>query len=197
MKVHQLWNIIDRGLDLSGAIDRNTLTKSINYVTASIKIIDYGTICPIRKKPINVYYNTSEVDSNILIQLRDWCFPLKMIIGQESKTAFLEFEDFYQFMTDLSTENDNGNNNLREHIQSMNISRCADMVAHQKALNRGGACKVKKLFCYCCPTTSDECVKSKDVPCEKFCQNWDSNWRCYHKQFTHPSDMESYQDMIN
>ena len=50
MKVHQLWNIVDRGLDLSGAIDRNTLTKSINYVTASIKIIDYGTICPITKK---------------------------------------------------------------------------------------------------------------------------------------------------
>lgn len=139
MKVHRLWDIQDRSIDLSGAIDGNTLTKSVNCITAGIKIIDYRTVCPISDKLINVCYNTEEVDGNILIESRDRCFLMKMIIRQESKEAFQEFEDFYGFMTDLTRQNEDGKNIVYEHLEPMNISKCADMVAHQKALNRGRA----------------------------------------------------------
>ena len=86
-------NITDRGLHLSGVIDRNTLDKSANFVTTGIKIIDYGTICTISKKPINVCYNATEFDSNILIYVRDWYFIMKIIFSQENKASFSEFED--------------------------------------------------------------------------------------------------------
>ena len=196
MKVNRLWNITDRSIELSGAIDGNTLTKSVNYVTAGLKMIDYGTICPMSKKPINVCYNAEEVDGSILIQSRERCFPMKMIIGQESKESFHAFEDFYQFMTDLTTT-ENNSNKLYPHLKAMKLSRCADMVAHQKALNRGGACKVKKLFCYCCPTLSEECMIPNRNKFEKHCLGRESGWRCYHKPFTHPSDVESYAEMID
>ena len=44
MKVHKLLDITDRNLDILAAIDRNILTKSINYITARLKIIDYRTV---------------------------------------------------------------------------------------------------------------------------------------------------------
>ena len=103
-------------------------------------MIDYGTLCPTSKKMINTCYNTEEVDGSILIQSREKCFPMKMIIGQESKESFHAFEDFYQFRTDLTTT-ENNSNKLHPHLKVMKLSRCADMVVHQKALNRGGACK--------------------------------------------------------
>ena len=120
--MHNLWNVTNRGLDLSGVIDGNTLTRSVNCATAGIKIIDYGTICHVSKKPINICYNNAGVDSNILMQSRDRCFPMKMIVGQESKVAFSEFEDWYQFMTDLTLE-DNDSNDVYAHMKPMNISR--------------------------------------------------------------------------
>ena len=45
-----------------------------------------------------------------------------MIVGQESKVAFSEFEDWYQFMTDLTLE-DNDSNDVYAHMKPMNISR--------------------------------------------------------------------------
>ena len=72
---------------------------------------------------------------------------MKMIIGKESKEVFKEFEDFYRFITNLTKEDANGNNIVYNHLQLMNISRCANMVANKKALNWGRACKVKTLFC--------------------------------------------------
>lgn len=120
-----------------------------------------------------------------------------MIISQESKTVFLDFEDFYQFMTDLTAQDNNGNNKLHEHIPPLSASRYADMAAHQKALNKDCTCKVEKLLCYCCPTTLDEYVKANNIPCKKCCQNQDRNWRCYHEQFVHPSDAESCQGIID
>ena len=41
VKVHKLWDVTDRNIDLSDAIDGKTLTKSENCVTAGLKIIDY------------------------------------------------------------------------------------------------------------------------------------------------------------
>lgn len=43
----------------------------------------------------------------------------------------------------------------------------------------------------------DECAKPNLMKCEKFFQNRDNNWRCYYKAFTHLSDIELYQAMID
>ena len=99
-------------------------------------------------------------------------------------------------MTDVTAE-DNDINRVCAHMKPMSVSRCANMVAHHKALNRRGAWKVKSLFCYCFPATSDECVLPNNASCEKYCQHRDSHWRCYHKEFTYASDEDSCQDMFN
>lgn len=122
-------DITDRNLNLLAAIDRNTLIKLVNCITVGIKIINYGTIYQISNKPINICYNTEEVDGLILIQSRDRCFLMKMIILQESNAVFQEFKNFYQILTDLKKDS-NGTNIIYPRMQPMNISRYADIVVH-------------------------------------------------------------------
>ena len=66
LKHHGLWNITNRPLSLSGSIDGNTLTKSYNCVTAGVKMIDIGVICPITKKLININITAENTDNYAL-----------------------------------------------------------------------------------------------------------------------------------
>lgn len=83
LKTHHLWEITDRPIEISGVLDGNTLITSVNCVTASIKLDDFGLLCPITGKMINVISNN--VDNSVLTQSCDRCFPFKIVIGQASK----------------------------------------------------------------------------------------------------------------
>ena len=46
LKSHNLWEVQNRSVEISGTIDGIGLTKSCNYDTAGIKISDFSTACP-------------------------------------------------------------------------------------------------------------------------------------------------------
>ena len=69
--------------------------KSINCVTAGIKLVDFALVCPITRKAINVSNNN--VNNSILTQSRDQYFSLKIVIGQESKATLENFRNMYEF----------------------------------------------------------------------------------------------------
>lgn len=183
LRTHKIWDVTDRTIEISGSIDGNTITKSVNCITAGFKMIDLGIVCPITGKVLNLTIDIDNVDNGILTQSRDRCFPMKITIGQENKEGFINFEDFYEFLIDLTSADVNGKNKVYPHMLPFSISRCADHSAHQKATRKGGACKVKKLFCFCCTTTSDECFVPNTTNCAKYCSNADEKWNCYHKDF--------------
>ena len=107
LKAHKMLSVVERAIEMSGAFDGNTLTKSYNCVTAGIKMFDVGLIYPMTGKVINT--SNINVDNNVLTQSRDRFFPLKITIRQESKATMENIRDLCQFLTDSSTENDNGN----------------------------------------------------------------------------------------
>ena len=78
------------------------------------------------------------------------------------------------FLNDLSKANDNGKYSVYLHMMLFKVSRCGDYVAHQKTLKRGGACKVKEYFYFCCTTSSVECYLPNDTNCVKYYSEKDS-----------------------
>ena len=121
---------------------------------------------------------------------------MKIIIGQESKSAMVNFEDLYEFLTDLCAADDNGKCKIFPHLLPFNISRCADHSAHQKATGKGGACKVKDLFCFACTCTSKECFIPNTIRCSRYCSNKLDGWNCYHKEFSGIEESEKFKELI-
>ena len=159
-------------------------------------MIDIGVICPIIKKPININITADNTDNYTLTQSRDRCFPMKIIIGQESKSSMVNFEGLYNFFTDLCTEDDNGKCKIFPHLLPFNISRCADHSAHQKATGKGGACKVKELFCFACTCTSKECFVLNVIRCSRYYSDKLGGWNCHHKEFSGIDESEKFEELI-
>ena len=136
---HNLWNITDQPIEISGAVDGNTLTKSVNCVTACMKLVDFALVCPMTGKAINV--SSNDVNNSILTQSRDQCFPLKILIGQESKATMENFRDMHEFLSDLSSANTEGKCKVFPHMLPFRVSRCGDHVTHQKTSEKGGHVK--------------------------------------------------------
>ena len=128
LMTHKLWTITDRPTETSGSIDGNTLTKSSNCVTGHAKLVDFALVCPITGKALNV--GSNDVNDATLTQSRDRCFPLKVMIGQESKATMENFKDAHQFLADLTTANAEGRRKAFPHTLPFKFSRCADHTAH-------------------------------------------------------------------
>lgn len=169
----KLWTIFDRPIEISGSADGNMLTKSSKCVTGSAKLVDFTLVCPIAGKSLHV--SSNNINNTVLTQSRDRCFPLKVTIRQESKTTMINFKDMHQFLADLTMANAEGRCKVFPHMLLFKISRCADHAAHQKCLKKGGACKVKSLFYFCCTTSSNECFIPNNMNCERFCSGKDNS----------------------
>ena len=64
---HKMWDVTDRTVEISGSIDENKMTKSVNCVTAGFKMIDLGIICPITGKVLSLTIDIDDVDNSMLI----------------------------------------------------------------------------------------------------------------------------------
>jgi hypothetical protein len=60
------------------------------------------------------------------------------------------------------------------------VSSPQDMSSMWKALGRGGRCKVKTFFCYCCAMTSKESTTARKIKCPSCVEK--GRLRCYHSE---------------
>jgi len=112
------------------------------------------------------------------MQSRDACFPLKIVIGKDSK-GFLkqEFKSFYNdinLFEDKYGKHNNNNGEMTTSKWSLEICHPADMSALQKLVGWGGAMKQAKYACYCCNVHIDKVHVPNFPPCD-FCIANDKN----------------------
>ena len=81
--------ITNKSINILGFVNGNILTKSINYVTASIKLIYFTLVCPITEFILNI--SNQNTNNTVLTQSKDSCFLLKIITGKELKATIENF----------------------------------------------------------------------------------------------------------
>ena len=106
LKACKLWDVTDRSVEVPGTVDGGALTKNYDCIAAGIKLVDVGLACLVSGNALNVAMGN--VGNNVLTQSMERYFPLKIIVGQESKAAIEHFKDLYNFSNNLSTANDEG-----------------------------------------------------------------------------------------
>ena len=90
------------------------------------------------------------------------------------KTLYQEhFKDFFDFFSKLNLEGipELGSNPIM-------VSSPQDMSSMWKALGRGGGCKVKTFFCYCCATTSKDSATPRKTCCDSCLEK--GRQKCFH-----------------
>jgi hypothetical protein len=154
-------------VQLACTLDGADISKFVSHVTAGIKILDPRAIDPISHLPIGL-------EGSKKVQSRDLCFPFKMLLTRDTKTLYKEhFKDFFDFFSRLNLEGipELGNNPI-------SVSSPQDMSSMWKALGRGGGCKVKTFFCYCCAVTSKDSATPRKTCCHSCLEK--GRQKCYH-----------------
>jgi hypothetical protein len=172
------------------ALDGASITKNLGHVLGGFKVADPSAICPITGDLL--LQNPAEMNA----QSRSLCFPLKMIMGKETKETIKEFGPMFQFMEDC--ESDDPRKNPMTLHWGMSPLTCAancDLSAGWKCLCKGGAAKVANLPCHCCPLYKLKWAlqnsDAKKLECN-MCHEIHSgvpNWKCYHHSMTTPESL--------
>jgi hypothetical protein len=131
----------ERSVELGLASDGAQLTHTISHVTAGLKFNDIGMRDPSAKRPLLLH----EPDS--LVQSRNLCFPLIVVIAKDSKTTLDGFRNLYRMFN-------SGEVSDLLQCRPFKMSYPGDMKLQWGALDNGGAAKVKEQFCYICPCRS-------------------------------------------
>ena len=130
-----------RSVELSLASDGAQLTHTISHVTAGLKFNDMGLRDPVTKCPLLLHRPDS------LVQSRNLCFPLRVVIAKDNKATLDGFRALYQMFNTGEVSN-------ALQCLPMKMSYPGDMKLQWGALDNGGAAKVKEQFCYICPCRS-------------------------------------------
>ena len=131
----------NRSVELGLASDGAQLTHTLSHVAAGLKFNDIGMRDPATKLPMLLHQPDS------LVQSRNLCFPLRVVIAKDSKATLDGFRGLYEIFR---------NNEVSDalHYQPFQMSFPGDMKLQWGALDNGGAAKVKEEFCYICPCRS-------------------------------------------
>ena len=135
-----------RKVELSSSIDGATLTKSLGFVAAGVKLIDIACKHPITKECVNV-----PAAESCLTQSKERCFPYEIVIAKDNTNTYRTFEQFFTFMGDAASDgevDENGvcRNKTHPEFLPFNLSSTGDMVGHNKCLKREGAHSLQKTF---------------------------------------------------
>jgi hypothetical protein len=171
-----------RPVDLGLASDGAKLTNSISHVTAGLKFNDMALHDPITKEPLLLHNPDS------LVQSRNLCFPIRMVIALDNKKTLDGFRPLYNtFRT--------GEVAKALDCHDFKMSFPGDMKLQWGALDSGGAAKVKEEFCYICPCRSQTLHMPQDKSRCGICRDKPLNEleECYHYPFM--ADPEVRQDM--
>jgi hypothetical protein len=130
-----------RPVELGLASDGAQLTNTISHVAAGLKFNDVAMRDPITKQPMLLHNPDS------LVQSRNLCFPLRIVIAKDSKKTLEGFRSLYKSF-------DAGDVAEALKCHPFKMSFPGDMKLQWGALDEGGAAKVKEKFCYICPCRS-------------------------------------------
>ncbi|KAI2505590.1 hypothetical protein MHU86_8832 [Fragilaria crotonensis] len=167
-----------RPVELGLASDGAQLTNTISHVAAGLKFNDVAMRDPITKQPMLLHSPDS------LVQSRNLCFPLRIVIAKDSKKTLEGFRSLYKSF------------NAGEVAEALEcrpfkMSFPGDMKLQWSALDEGGAAKVKEKFCYICPCRSSTIHIPQDKTKCPLCINKtvlghgeeDGEDECYHYPF--------------
>ena len=151
--------------------DGAQLTNTLSHVAAGLKFNDMAMCDPITKLPLLLHGPDS------LVQSRNLCFPLRIVIAKDNKATLDSFRPLYnQFRSGHVAAS------LRCH--SFKMSFPGDMKLQWGALDNGGAAKVKEKFCFICPCRSSTLHVPRDKSDCDICKGKPaSDDLCYHYPF--------------
>ena len=174
-----------RSVELGLASDGAQLTHTLSHVAAGLKFNDMGMRNPFTKQPLLLH----EPDS--LVQSRNLCFPLRVVIAKDSKKTL----DGFRF---LYNEFSGGNVSTALQCRPLKMSYPGDMKLQWGALDRGGAAKVKEQFCYVCPCTSSSLHIPNNASDCNICKDKEPQPNvCYHYKFVaSPEEQEHLHDEL-
>jgi hypothetical protein len=168
-----------RPVELGLSSDGAQLTHTISHVAAGLKFNDMAIRDPITKCPLLLH----EPDS--LVQSRNLCFPLRIVIAKDSKKTLDGFRPLYDMFN-------SGKVSEALSVCPFKMSFPGDMKLQWGALNDGGAAKVKKNFCYICPCQSSSLHVPQDKTKCHLCKDKpvNENEYCYHFPFLADPDVK-------
>jgi hypothetical protein len=180
------------------ALDGAAITKNLGHVLGGFKVADPSATCPMTGDLLLA--NPTEMNA----QSRNLCFPLKMIMGKETKETIKEFSPMFQFMEDCESD-DPTKNPMTLHWGMLPLTCAAncDLSAGWKCLCKGGAAKVSNHPCHCCALYKSKWAlqnsEAKLLDCN-WCHELHSgvpNWKCYHHPMMTPESLSMAQVELN
>ena len=162
-----------RPVELALTSDGAQLTNNLSHVAAGLKFNDMAMRDPLTKSPLLLHAPDS------LVQSRNLCFPLRIVIARDNKATLNGFRPLYnQFRT--------GEVAQALQCHSFKMSFPGDMKLQWGALDNGGAAKVKEKFCYICPCLSSTLHVPRDKSTCHICMSRadeENDEMCYHYPF--------------
>jgi hypothetical protein len=160
LKTFKLHEIAQReSVELCFTLDGAELYKGIQHLTAGVKITDARAIDPKDGTPLC----SDGVFGRIFkVQSRNYCFPMKSLLGKDCKDAYKEFSDFFLFFECLQKYG-LAESELGPAIMPMHIWSPQDLSSVWKSLNTGGGARKNgnNHFCHLCPCTGNTIAKFK------------------------------------
>ena len=93
-----------RSVLLLQAIDGSHFSKRDNHVTYGLKAGDKSSLCPITGQPLFASQDKA------CIQTRNACFPVKIVLGKETKEMYQEFKHLFDLLKGSEDGDDPENN---------------------------------------------------------------------------------------
>ena len=120
----------ERPVEVHQSIDGSQFSKRVTHVSYGLKIADKAAVCPFKKQAI--FANPDET----ILQSRNLCFPVKIILSPETKAIYSEFQHLFErFNGDFAWSDE------FPDLIPINVPMNCDMSAQWKALGIGGAAK--------------------------------------------------------
>jgi len=186
LKTHSLTGTAaTRKVELSSSIDGATLTKSLGFVGAGVKLIDIACKHPITNECVNI-----PAAESCLTQSKERCFPFEIVIAKDNQNTYRTFEQFFTFIGDAASdgevdENSVCRNKIYPEFLPFNLLSAGDMVGHNKCLKKGGCSFTTENFCIYCDEIRSKSYVPKEELCSSVCEELHANkndWQCYHQK---------------
>jgi hypothetical protein len=187
-----------RPIRISLSIDGAQISKRIVHVTMGFKVNDPSAVCPFTGRPLFL----SSDDQ--LMQSRNICIPVLIVLKRETKDVYKHFWDTYKFFREMSTGWDvvkdgpiRDNELTRRAFKPVKLALNMDMSATWKLFGIGGAAKVKQHPCHCCAIRSKDLSTPNATPCNKWCRELhsdDPDWECYHHEFLDTATLQRMRE---
>jgi hypothetical protein len=145
-------------VELCITLDGAELCDGICHLTAGVKITDRRAIDPRNGSPLSSV--DDEFGRIFNVQSRNYCFPVKSLLGKDTKDAYKEFSDFFKFFEKIQREglpeSEHG-----PRIMPLVVWSPQDLSSLWKCLNTGSGAQKNgdTHFCHLCPCTGKTIVQ--------------------------------------